>query len=137
MGRPEVVAAAALFLAGDRSTFTTGTDFFVHGGLNQVRSRPDAPGMKCHPGCRAERTRVGRPVRDPPRMITPPARRPCQSQRVPESAVLVASRPSPTRTGVARAHGPRRTGQAALPAARTAESRSVVCEDGAYGRPEQ
>ncbi|MFD3457650.1 glucose 1-dehydrogenase [Streptomyces sp. NPDC058691] len=36
MGRPEEVAAAALFLAGDQSTFTTGTELFVDGGLNQI-----------------------------------------------------------------------------------------------------
>ncbi|MFD8077802.1 glucose 1-dehydrogenase [Streptomyces sp. NPDC059718] len=36
MGRPEEAAAAALFLASDQSSFITGTELFVDGGLNQV-----------------------------------------------------------------------------------------------------
>ncbi|MEV4116249.1 SDR family oxidoreductase [Nonomuraea sp. NPDC049695] len=36
MGRPEEPAAAALFLASDQSTFTTGSELYVDGGLNQV-----------------------------------------------------------------------------------------------------
>lgn len=36
MGRPDEIAAAALFLAGDQSSFVTGTELFVDGGLNQV-----------------------------------------------------------------------------------------------------
>jgi len=35
-GRPEEVAAAALFLAGDQSTFTTGAELFVDGGATQL-----------------------------------------------------------------------------------------------------
>jgi NAD(P)-dependent dehydrogenase (short-subunit alcohol dehydrogenase family) len=35
LGTPEEVANAVLFLAGDQSTFTTGTEIFVDGGLNQ------------------------------------------------------------------------------------------------------
>ncbi|MFJ5289878.1 MULTISPECIES: SDR family NAD(P)-dependent oxidoreductase [unclassified Streptomyces] len=36
MGRPEEVAALAAFLAGDESSFSTGAEFFVDGGLVQV-----------------------------------------------------------------------------------------------------
>ncbi|WP_344637668.1 SDR family NAD(P)-dependent oxidoreductase [Kitasatospora cystarginea] len=36
IGRPEEVAAAAVFLASDQSSFTTGAELFVDGGLNQV-----------------------------------------------------------------------------------------------------
>ncbi|MFD7582987.1 SDR family NAD(P)-dependent oxidoreductase [Kitasatospora sp. NPDC059817] len=36
IGRPDEVAAAALFLASDQSSFTTGAELFVDGGLNQV-----------------------------------------------------------------------------------------------------
>ncbi|GAA0540790.1 enoyl-ACP reductase-like protein [Saccharopolyspora erythraea NRRL 2338] len=36
MGRPDEAAAAALFLAGDQSSFVTGTELFVDGGLNQI-----------------------------------------------------------------------------------------------------
>jgi len=36
MGRPEESAAAALFLASDQSTFTTGSELYVDGGLNQI-----------------------------------------------------------------------------------------------------
>lgn len=36
LGRPEEVAAAALFLASDESSFTTGTELYVDGGLAQV-----------------------------------------------------------------------------------------------------
>ncbi|MEU1616845.1 glucose 1-dehydrogenase [Streptomyces sp. NPDC008238] len=36
MGRPEEVAAAAVFLASDESTFVTGVELFVDGGANQV-----------------------------------------------------------------------------------------------------
>lgn len=38
MGRPEEVAAVALFLASDESSFVTGTEMFVDGGANQVLS---------------------------------------------------------------------------------------------------
>ncbi|MET7290497.1 glucose 1-dehydrogenase [Streptomyces sp. NPDC005573] len=36
MGDPDEVAAAALFLAGDESSFVTGSELFVDGGLNQI-----------------------------------------------------------------------------------------------------
>ncbi|RRQ72645.1 short-chain dehydrogenase [Streptomyces griseofuscus] len=36
MGRPDEAAAAALFLASDQSSFITGTELFVDGGLNQI-----------------------------------------------------------------------------------------------------
>jgi NAD(P)-dependent dehydrogenase (short-subunit alcohol dehydrogenase family) len=36
MGRPEEVAKAALFLASDDSSFITGVEFFVDGGMAQV-----------------------------------------------------------------------------------------------------
>ncbi|MFD7897370.1 SDR family NAD(P)-dependent oxidoreductase [Streptomyces sp. NPDC059743] len=36
MGRPEEVAAMALFLASDESSFTTGAELFVDGGLAQT-----------------------------------------------------------------------------------------------------
>ncbi|MFE0633301.1 SDR family oxidoreductase [Streptomyces sp. NPDC058864] len=36
MGRPEEVAAAAVFLASDESTFISGIELFVDGGANQV-----------------------------------------------------------------------------------------------------
>ncbi|MEU9831952.1 SDR family oxidoreductase [Streptosporangium sp. NPDC048047] len=36
MGRPEEAAAAALFLASDQSSFVTGSELFVDGGLNQI-----------------------------------------------------------------------------------------------------
>ncbi len=36
MGRPDEVAAAALFLAGDESSFTTGAELAVDGGMAQV-----------------------------------------------------------------------------------------------------
>ncbi|WP_046509043.1 SDR family NAD(P)-dependent oxidoreductase [Streptomyces odonnellii] len=36
MGRPEEVAEMALFLASDRSSFTTGAELFVDGGLAQI-----------------------------------------------------------------------------------------------------
>ncbi|MEV7682313.1 SDR family oxidoreductase [Streptomyces sp. NPDC088341] len=36
MGRPEEVAAMALFLASDQSSFTTGAELFVDGGLAQT-----------------------------------------------------------------------------------------------------
>ncbi|MFE7127994.1 SDR family NAD(P)-dependent oxidoreductase [Streptomyces sp. NPDC057617] len=36
MGRPEEVADMALFLASDRSSFTTGAELFVDGGLAQI-----------------------------------------------------------------------------------------------------
>jgi NAD(P)-dependent dehydrogenase (short-subunit alcohol dehydrogenase family) len=36
IGQPEDVAAAALFLASDESTFITGIELFVDGGANQV-----------------------------------------------------------------------------------------------------
>jgi NAD(P)-dependent dehydrogenase (short-subunit alcohol dehydrogenase family) len=36
MGRPDEAASAALFLASDQSSFITGAELFVDGGLNQV-----------------------------------------------------------------------------------------------------
>lgn len=36
MGSPDEIASAVLFLAGDQSSFITGTELFVDGGLNQV-----------------------------------------------------------------------------------------------------
>ena len=36
MGRPEEVAAAALFLASDESSFTTGSEIAVDGGMAQI-----------------------------------------------------------------------------------------------------
>jgi NAD(P)-dependent dehydrogenase (short-subunit alcohol dehydrogenase family) len=36
MGRPDEVAAAVLFLASDESSFTTGAEFAVDGGMAQV-----------------------------------------------------------------------------------------------------
>jgi NAD(P)-dependent dehydrogenase (short-subunit alcohol dehydrogenase family) len=36
LGRPEELAAAALFLASDDSSFITGIDLQVDGGLGQV-----------------------------------------------------------------------------------------------------
>ncbi|WP_144120662.1 SDR family NAD(P)-dependent oxidoreductase [Catellatospora sichuanensis] len=36
MGRPEEVAEAVLFLASDQSSFITGIELFVDGGMNQV-----------------------------------------------------------------------------------------------------
>lgn len=36
MGRPEEVADAVLFLAGDQSTFITGSNLHVDGGMNQI-----------------------------------------------------------------------------------------------------
>ncbi|RMO84321.1 Short-chain dehydrogenase/reductase SDR [Pseudomonas syringae pv. philadelphi] len=36
MGRSEEVAAAALFLASDESSFMTGSEMFVDGGFAQV-----------------------------------------------------------------------------------------------------
>ncbi|MGW3244134.1 glucose 1-dehydrogenase [Streptomyces sp. NPDC001070] len=36
MGRPDEVASAAVFLASDQSTFITGIELFVDGGVNQV-----------------------------------------------------------------------------------------------------
>jgi NAD(P)-dependent dehydrogenase (short-subunit alcohol dehydrogenase family) len=36
LGRPEEVAAAALFLASDESSFITGTELCVDGGMAQV-----------------------------------------------------------------------------------------------------
>jgi NAD(P)-dependent dehydrogenase (short-subunit alcohol dehydrogenase family) len=36
MGRPDEVAEALLFLATDRSSFVTGSDLYVDGGLNQI-----------------------------------------------------------------------------------------------------
>ncbi|MGW2552344.1 SDR family oxidoreductase [Streptomyces sp. NPDC001635] len=36
MGHPDEAAAAALFLAGNESSFVTGSELFVDGGLNQI-----------------------------------------------------------------------------------------------------
>ncbi|WP_430500763.1 SDR family oxidoreductase [Micromonospora trifolii] len=36
MGTPDEIASAALFLAGDQSSFITGIELFVDGGVNQV-----------------------------------------------------------------------------------------------------
>jgi NAD(P)-dependent dehydrogenase (short-subunit alcohol dehydrogenase family) len=36
MGSPDEVAGAVLFLASDQSTFVTGTELFVDGGINQI-----------------------------------------------------------------------------------------------------
>ncbi|MFE4548404.1 SDR family oxidoreductase, partial [Streptomyces sp. NPDC056785] len=36
MGEPAEAAAAALFLASDQSSFITGTELYVDGGLNQI-----------------------------------------------------------------------------------------------------
>jgi NAD(P)-dependent dehydrogenase (short-subunit alcohol dehydrogenase family) len=36
MGTPDEIASAALFLAGDQSSFITGIELFVDGGINQV-----------------------------------------------------------------------------------------------------
>lgn len=36
MGRPEEVAAAALFLASEESSFPTGSEIAVDGGLAQI-----------------------------------------------------------------------------------------------------
>lgn len=36
IGRPEEVAATAVFLASDQSSFTTGAELFVDGGLGQM-----------------------------------------------------------------------------------------------------
>jgi NAD(P)-dependent dehydrogenase (short-subunit alcohol dehydrogenase family) len=36
LGRADEVAAAAVFLASDQSSFTTGAELFVDGGLVQV-----------------------------------------------------------------------------------------------------
>jgi NAD(P)-dependent dehydrogenase (short-subunit alcohol dehydrogenase family) len=36
MGRPEEIADAVLFLASDQSSFITGTNLHVDGGMNQI-----------------------------------------------------------------------------------------------------
>jgi NAD(P)-dependent dehydrogenase (short-subunit alcohol dehydrogenase family) len=36
LGKPDEVAAAALFLASDESSFTTGSELYVDGGAAQV-----------------------------------------------------------------------------------------------------
>ena len=36
IGRPAEVAATALYLAGDQSTFTTGAELLVDGGATQL-----------------------------------------------------------------------------------------------------
>jgi NAD(P)-dependent dehydrogenase (short-subunit alcohol dehydrogenase family) len=36
MGSPDEIASAALFLAGDQSSFVTGIELFVDGGVNQI-----------------------------------------------------------------------------------------------------
>ncbi|MFJ4846610.1 MULTISPECIES: glucose 1-dehydrogenase [unclassified Streptomyces] len=38
LGRPEEVAEAVLFLASDRSSFTTGGEIYVDGGINQFQT---------------------------------------------------------------------------------------------------
>ncbi|MFF7140868.1 MULTISPECIES: SDR family NAD(P)-dependent oxidoreductase [Streptomyces] len=40
LGHPEEVAAAAVFLASDQSSFTTGADIYVDGGLAQIGTAP-------------------------------------------------------------------------------------------------
>jgi NAD(P)-dependent dehydrogenase (short-subunit alcohol dehydrogenase family) len=37
LGKPEDIAAGALFLASDESSFVTGTDFALDGGLTAWR----------------------------------------------------------------------------------------------------
>jgi len=39
-GRPEEIAAAALFLAGDESSFVTATTFLVDGGISGAYTTP-------------------------------------------------------------------------------------------------
>ena len=48
MGRPEEVAAAALFLASDESSFVNGIEFHVDGGMAQVKAR--RAGLAAAPG---------------------------------------------------------------------------------------
>jgi NAD(P)-dependent dehydrogenase (short-subunit alcohol dehydrogenase family) len=36
MGTPEDIASAALFLASEQSSFITGIELFVDGGVNQI-----------------------------------------------------------------------------------------------------
>ncbi|MGY5047136.1 SDR family oxidoreductase [Streptomyces sp. 900105755] len=60
-GRPEEVAATAVFLASDRSSFTTGAELCFDGGLVQVLSRSEprkaGRGAAAHDGVRPTRRR--------------------------------------------------------------------------------
>jgi NAD(P)-dependent dehydrogenase (short-subunit alcohol dehydrogenase family) len=42
MGLPEETAAVALFLASDDSSFMTGSEVFIDGGMAQVQPNRDA-----------------------------------------------------------------------------------------------
>ena len=41
LGRPEEIASVALFLASDESSFTTGTEFVVDGGITAAYVTPE------------------------------------------------------------------------------------------------